>query len=53
MTYKIVRFFKDNKKPKVVIRGLTLDEARSHCSETTSHKKKNGEILWFEGYSEE
>ena len=49
MTYKIVRFFADAQKPSVVKhRGLTLDEARQHCS--NPNIRKEGE---FDGYTEE
>jgi hypothetical protein len=62
MTYKIIRFYK-NYPNKVVIRGLSLEQAQEHCSdpETSSRTctskrgmlrtKKFGE--WFDGYKEE
>lgn len=52
-TYKVVRFFKANKKPKVILSGITLKEAKAYCSSNSSHKIKNGEVIWFEGYERE
>jgi len=64
MSYKIVRFFADINKPnRTVKRGLTLEEAREHCSdpETSSRTCTNATGrartrkygAWFEGYTEE
>ena len=47
-TYKIVRFFLDTKKPRMIIKtGLTLTQAQEHCQKETT--KKPGK--YFEGYS--
>jgi hypothetical protein len=49
MSYKIVRFFRQDEKPhKVIEAGLTLEEAKKHCNQPRT--KGNG---WFEGYTEE
>ena len=48
MTYKIVRFYKD-KDSNVIKTGLTLEEARTHCCQPSTHK--SGE--WFDGYERE
>jgi hypothetical protein len=63
-TYKIVRgYLRDNETSKVVMRGLSLEEAQEHCRdpETSSrtcqgaaqkkHTAEHGE--WFDGYEEE
>lgn len=46
-TYKIVRFrFKGENE--VIRRGLTLEEAREHCNDESTHGDG-----WFDGYEEE
>jgi len=52
-TYKIIRFkFKGSKK--VIKKGLSLSEAQSHCQREDTHKiKKNGDVIWFDGYAVE
>ena len=45
--YQIVRYYRDNtKRSKIVKTGLTLGEARAHCSSPDS--REHGE--WFDGY---
>lgn len=61
-SYKIVRMF-EKKESQVIRRGLTLDEAQSHCRnpETSSRTAKSAEAKirtelygrWFDGYEEE
>ena len=47
-TYKIVRFWKDGQHRNTIIRrGLTLQEAREHCSRMDTHK----EGVWFDGFT--
>ena len=47
--YKIVRYFKDPNRQSVIVQnGLTLEEARHHCSLDST----KGED-WFDGYSED
>tara|TARA_Y100000310_G_C20162384_1_gene569799 strand:+ start:357 stop:566 length:210 start_codon:yes stop_codon:yes gene_type:complete len=64
MTYRIIRFYKDDEIPsKTIDRGLTLEEARSHCGdpETSSSTCKGSEGIarteavgdWFDGYENE
>lgn len=50
MTYKIVRFYKDNDNLNrtVVTRGLTLEQAQAHCNDESTHGED-----WFDGYDEE
>lgn len=52
-TYKIVRFsFK--KDSEVIKMGLTLKDAQEHCSRENTHEKDiDGNVLWFDGYTEE
>jgi hypothetical protein len=50
-TYSIVRFYApgQNKSSRVIRRGLSLEEAQSHCKHPST--RKEGE--WFDGYTEE
>lgn len=54
-TYKIVRFRKNNSGARRVMRrGLTLEEAKAHCSrEDTQKRNRNGEVVWFDGFAKE
>lgn len=47
MTYKIVRF-RQNSKPRVIKRGLTLAEAQKHCNDPATEGK-----TWFDGYTKD
>ena len=61
--YKIIRMYFEDVKPKVIKRGLSLEEAQAHCSdkETSSstctlpknkkHTEKYG--MWFDGYEQD
>ena len=57
MSYKIVRFFSDNREREDKETGLTLVEAQTHCqdpetsSRTTTTDDEPG--TWFDGYTEE
>ncbi len=55
MSYKIIRFYFDDNKPKRVIkRGLTREEAQQHCSLESTHKKDaQGNVIWFDGFESE
>ena len=50
-TYKIVRFFhpSQERSNKTVKRGLTLEQARAHCTDPST--RKDG--VYFDGYTEE
>jgi hypothetical protein len=60
--YKVVRFY-ENCNKRVVARGLTLEEAQQHCSDSESswrtatsktartRTRKNGP--WFDGFTKE
>lgn len=48
-TYKITRFYMDLDRPsKVILTGLTLNEARDHCRREDTHSDE-----WFDGYEQE
>ena len=52
MKYKIVRFYRDENHPdnkKVILRGLTEEEAQDHCRREDTHERG----VWFDGYTEE
>jgi hypothetical protein len=50
-TYTIMRFFRETgKSPRVIARGITLEEAKKHCSDGRTHSMKHG---WFDGYTRE
>jgi hypothetical protein len=49
-TYRVIRMYKDWDRPdKVILTGLTLEEAQAHCRRPDT--RKEGE--WFDGYEEE
>ena len=62
-TYNVVRYFRDKGTRQTVAKGLTLAEARAHCSGLNSSSatawttsalrrtKRNGP--WFDGYTAE
>tara|TARA_B100000073_G_scaffold267591_1_gene227179 strand:- start:25 stop:210 length:186 start_codon:yes stop_codon:yes gene_type:complete len=48
-TYRIVRYYYDrNKDNKVLLTGVTLEQARNHCN-----SKLTAGDGWFDGYTEE
>jgi len=48
-TYKVVRYFKYGEDiAQVQKRGLTLEEAKEHCKDKSTHGDE-----WFDGYREE
>ena len=51
--YKIIRFhrYKDN---EVVKTGLTLRQAQKWCTSESTHSfDSKGDVIWFDGYTEE
>ncbi len=62
-SYKIVRYFRGDYTPRIIKRGLSLEEALAHCNdpETSSETAGSREALaltrefgfWFDGYREE
>jgi|GEM_PF-1858355 len=56
-TYRIIRThfgYPSDKRPRVIKRGLSLDEAQAHCRDPeTSHKSGPPSGWWFDGYEAE
>ncbi len=48
MTYKIVRYYRENRKPRVTKRGLTLEEAKKHTNNPKTASKN-----FFDGFTKE
>lgn len=48
MTYKIMRFYADDRPAEVVNTGFTLEQAQRHCNDPKTQGKD-----WFDGYQEE
>ena len=63
MRYEIVRHYQGNNSNRIIMRGLTLEQAQAHCSnpETSSSTCQSAERIrytnrvgrWFDGYREE
>lgn len=52
-TYKILRF-KFKGKTRTIHKGLSLEDAQSHCRrEDTQKKDSQGNVVWFDGYTKE
>ncbi len=47
MTYKIVRYRRGSSQ-RVIKKGLTLQEAKTHCRKSTTHGDG-----WFDGFRKE
>lgn len=48
-TYKIVRFYREEGKPSVVLyQGLTSQEAKDHCNREWTHGED-----WFDAFYKE
>lgn len=48
-TYKVIRFYADFDRPsKVILTGLSLDEAQEHCRRPDTRGEG-----WFDGYEKE
>jgi len=50
MTYSIIRIYRPdlNKRSRLIKKGLTLEQAQSHCSDP-----KTATDSWFDGYEKE
>jgi hypothetical protein len=50
MTYLIIKFYHEQgKRPKIIKRGLTLEQAQAHCQNPKTSKL----YKWFHGYERE
>jgi len=47
-TFKIVRFYQDERPRRTIKRGLTKAEAQAHCQREDTHGPG-----WFDGWTEE
>lgn len=47
-TYKIVRFYQNDRPTETVNTGFTLEQAQRHCNDEKTHGKG-----WFDGYEKE
>lgn len=48
MTYRIERFFRDDRDTEIIVRGLTREQAQAHCQRDDSHGDG-----WFDGFTRE
>jgi hypothetical protein len=48
-TYKVVRFFRVSGRRRVIMRGVSLEIARLHCSDPRTCRSG----VWFDGYMKE
>lgn len=51
--YKIVRFYADDRRPRTIKKGLTLEQAQEHCNRDDTHGTLLDGTFWFDGYTEE
>jgi len=47
-TFKIVRFYQDERPRRTIKRGLTQAEAQAHCQREDTHGPG-----WFDGWTED
>jgi hypothetical protein len=52
-TYKIMRYYRDDRPARQIASGLSLEEAQAHCKSMKTRKRDNDGIVWFEGYTRE
>lgn len=52
-TYRIERFYSDERDSEVIERGLTLEQAQAHCNSEDTHGTTSFGVDWFDGYYEE
>jgi len=52
-TYRIVRFFRDDRDTETIVRGLTLEQARAHCQREDSRGEDFTGCAWFDAYTSE
>ena len=46
--YRIIRFYKTDRRPRTIKRGLTLEQAQAHCRRDDTRGPG-----WFDGYDED
>ncbi len=51
-TYRIVRFWQDDRGTEVVVRGLTREQAQAHCQRDDTRGTTGG-VAWFDGFEKE
>lgn len=51
--YEVVRFYADDRSSEVVKKGLTLEEAQTHCRCEDTHGVDADGVRWFDGYEQE
>jgi hypothetical protein len=52
--YRIIRFWPSGKKRNMPFYNLSLTEAQAYCRRDNTHKlTKMGEIVWFDGYTDD
>ena len=53
-TYRIIRFFFDERPREIRETDLTLEEAQAHCRRDDTHGGSTDDgTAWFDGYEEE
>lgn len=57
-TYKILRFYQDDRPTEVIATGLTLEEAQAHCRREDTRDGASVDAggsgaAWFDGYTKE
>lgn len=53
MRYKIIRYAEDDRPNRVMMRGLTEEEAKAWCSREDTHGVGADGVRWFDGYRKE
>lgn len=48
MSYKIVRYYADDRPKEVLLTGLTEEQAKQYCSNPATKGRD-----WFDGFTEE
>lgn len=64
--YKVVRYYQNDRKPRVMRKNLTLKQAQKHCHDPETSSKTKGnpgpkalarmdekQLHWFDGYTEQ
>ncbi len=43
--FRIIRFYRNSRKPRTIRQSMTESEAQAHCSLESTHSER-----WFDGY---